>query len=171
MKKIKVLIESDKIEERIKELASQIMQDYNDENILILCVLKGGMFFTVDLTKHIKNKVEFEFIKLSSYGDARVSSGKVEIQQNIAGKIEGKNVLVVEDIIDTGITMNFLKEYLKSFGPKSVKIATFLNKPERRKVDVEIDYIGFDVPNKFIVGYGLDVEENYRNLPYVGYVE
>ena len=111
------------------------------------------------------------FIKLSSYGDARVSSGKVEIQQNIAGKIEGKNVLIVEDIIDTGITMNFLKDYLKSFGPKSVKIATFLNKPERRKVDVKIDYIGFDVPNKFIVGYGLDVEENYRNLPYIGYVE
>ena len=171
MEEIKVLIDSEKIKQRIKELANQIMKDYKDEEILILCVLKGGMFFTVDLAKEIKNKVEFEFIKLSSYGDARVSSGKVEIQQNIAGKIEGKNVLVVEDIIDTGITMNFLKDYLKSFGPKTVKIATFLNKPERRKADVEIDYIGFDVPNKFIVGYGLDVEENYRNLPYIGYVE
>ena len=171
MEEIKVLIEPEKIDQRIEELAQQIMADYKNEEILVLCVLKGGMFFTVDLTKKIKNKVEFEFIKLSSYGDARVSSGKVEIQQNIAGKIKGKNVLVVEDIIDTGITMNFLKDYLKSFGPKSVKIATFLNKPERRKVDVKIDYIGFDVPNKFIVGYGLDIEEYYRNLPYVGYVE
>lgn len=171
MEDIKVLIGTEEIQDRIKKIAEQIMLDYKDEEILVLCVLKGGMFFTVDLTKHITNKVEFEFIKLSSYGDARVSSGKVEIQQNIAGKIKGKNVLVVEDIIDTGITMSFLKEYLKSFEPKSVKIATLLNKPERRKVDVEIDYIGFDVPNKFIVGYGLDVEEYYRNLPYVGYVE
>lgn len=171
MEKIKVLIEAKKIQERIKQLADEIMNDYKDEEILILSVLKGAVFFTVDLAKQINNKTEFEFIKLSSYGDAKISSGKVEIKQDITSKLKGKNILVVEDIIDTGITMKFLKEYLLKFEVNSVKVVALLNKPERRQVDVKIDYIGFDIPNKFVVGYGLDNEEYLRNLPYIGYIE
>ncbi|MGN1299419.1 MAG: hypoxanthine phosphoribosyltransferase [Candidatus Scatovivens sp.] len=171
MEKIKVLIEAKKIQERIKQLADEIMKDYKDEEILILSVLKGAVFFTVDLAKQINNKTEFEFIKLSSYGNAKVSSGKVEIKQDITSKIKGKNILIVEDIIDTGITMKFLKEYLLKFEVNSVKVATLLNKPERRQVDVKIDYIGFNIPNKFVVGYGLDNKEYLRNLPYIGYIE
>ena len=171
MEEIKVLIKREKILERIKELGEQITNDYNGEEIVILCILRGAMFFTVDLARQINTKMTFDFMKLSSYGSSKESSGEVKISQDASTSLTGKNVLVVEDIIDTGYTMDFLKKYLENKKVKSSKIVALLNKPERRKVDVKIDYIGFEVPNKFIVGYGLDDNEYYRNLPYVGYVE
>ena len=171
MEKIKVLIEEIDIEKRIKELANEIMNDYKDEEIVILSVLRGAIFFTVNLTKNIKNKMKFEFIQLSSYGEAKESSGKVNITKDLKCDLNGKNILIVEDIIDTGITMKYLKEHLESFNPKTVKIVSLLSKPERRIEDINIDYIGFEVPNKFIVGYGLDDKEYLRNLPFIGYIE
>ena len=171
MEKIKVLIEENDIEKRIKELANEIMNDYKDEEIVILSVLRGAIFFTVNLTKNISNKMKFEFVELSSYGENQTSSGIVKISKEIRSDLSGKNILIVEDIIDTGITMKYLKEHLESFKPKTVKIASLLSKPERRIEDINIDYIGFEVPNKFIVGYGFDDKEFLRNLPFIGYIE
>lgn len=171
MEKIKILIKEKDIEKRIKELANEIMNDYKDEEIVILSVLRGAIFFTANLTKNIKNKMKFEFIQLSSYGEAKESSGKVNVTKDLKCDLKGKNILIVEDIIDTGITMKYLKEHLESFKPKTVKIASLLSKPERRIEDINIDYIGFEIPNKFIVGYGLDDKEYLRNLPFIGYIE
>lgn len=169
--KINVLISEKLLQERIEELAKQISKDYSGKEIMILSVLKGAVFFTVDLTKNIESKINFEFIEASSYGDGFESTGNIKINKDISASIEGKNVLIVEDIIDTGKTLKYLKEYIEGKKAKSVKICTLLNKPERREENVDVDYIGFDIPNKFVLGYGLDYEGYYRNLPYIGYIE
>lgn len=171
MKEMKELISEKKIKNRIKEIAKQIEKDYEGKEILMLCVLKGASFFTIQLSQYIKNKVEFEFIELSSYAGATQSSGTVTLMKDIKHSIEGKNVLIIEDIIDTGRTLQFLKKHLESKNPESVRICTLLDKPSRRVVEIPVDYVGFEIPDYFVLGYGLDYEEYYRNLPYIAYIE
>ncbi len=175
--KIKVLITENKVRARIKELAEEIANDYsNKEEVLALCVLKGGIFFCSELMKAISAKKEIpmkvDFIKAKSY-IGRESSGDViiDFDLDLKDEIENKHVLVVEDILDTGMTLKKIKEFLEEKNPKSVKIVTLLNKPLRRKVKIEPDYNGFKIEDKFVVGYGLDYNEKYRGLPYIGYIE
>lgn len=170
MKKIKVLISEEQINKRLDELANQLMEEYKGKDLMFLCILKGSIFFTVELAKRIKNNVQFEFIEVSSY-ENNESTGKVKLNKDIAGSIEGKNVIIIEDIIDTGRTLFYLKEHLLQKNPASLKICTLLDKPSRRIVPMESDYVGFSIENKFVVGYGLDDEQNLRNLNYIGYVE
>lgn len=170
MKKIKVLISEQEINNRLDELAEQLMKDYHGKDILFLCILKGSVFFTVELAKRIKNNVQFEFVEASSY-EGHQSTGKVKINKDITNSIEGKEVIIIEDIVDTGRTLCFLKEYLLQKNPTSLKICALLDKPSRRLAPIEADYIGFTIENKFVVGYGLDDNQYYRNLNYVGYVE
>lgn len=170
MKEIKVLISEEKINKRLDELANQLMEEYKGQNLMFLCILKGSIFFTVELAKRIKNNIQFEFIEVSSY-ENNESTGKIKLNKDITGSIEGKNVIIIEDIVDTGRTLCFLKEYLLQKNPKSLKICTLLDKPSRRIEPIEADYIGFTIENKFVIGYGLDDEQNYRNLNYIGYVE
>ena len=170
MKKIKVLISEEKINERLDELANQLMEEYKGEELVFLCILKGSVFFTVELAKRIKNNIQFEFIEVSSY-ENNESTGKVKLNKDITGSIEGKNVIIIEDIVDTGRTLSYLKEYLQQKSAKTLKICALLDKPARRIAPVEADYIGFTIENKFVIGYGLDDEQNYRNLNYIGYVE
>lgn len=171
MSNFNVLIDEDTLQKRIKELGEQITKDYEGKNIVLICILKGSTFFTVDLAKRINNDMTFQFIEVSSYESGTVSSGKVKLNKDITSSVEGKDILVVEDIIDTGRTLSYLEEYLKAKNPNSMKLCTLLNKPSRRVVDVNVDYIGFDIEDKFVVGYGLDWNQKYRNLPYVSYVE
>lgn len=170
MKKIKVLIDEKQINKRLDELANQLMEEYKEKDLMFLCILKGSMFFTVELAKRIKNNIQFEFIEVSSY-ENNESTGKIKLNKDITGSIEGKNVIIIEDIVDTGRTLCFLKEYLLQKNPASLKICTLLDKPSRRTAPIEADYIGFSIENKFVIGYGLDDEQNYRNLNYIGYVE
>ena len=170
MEDIKVLISEEELHKRIGELAKQIYQDYNGEDITFICILKGSIFFTVELAKRMPNDINFEFIRVSSYHGEN-STGVIKMKVDLQGDIEGKDVIIIEDIIDTGRTLSYLKEYLKSKGPRSLKICSLLDKKERRVVPMEADYVGFDIPDKFVVGYGLDVDEKYRNLPYIGYFE
>jgi len=137
----------------------------------LICILKGSVFFTVELAKRITSPVELEFMSVSSYGSGTESSGVVKINKDLDVSIEGKNVIVIEDIIDSGRTLSYLLENLKLRNPKSLRLCTLLDKPERRVVDVHVDYVGFEIPDEFVVGYGLDLDQKYRNLPYVGYVE
>lgn len=170
MDNIKVLIEEEKIQEKIREIAKQIEKDYKQEEITLICILKGSTFFTVDLAKRINKKVKLEFIQVSSYGSSTTSSD-ITLKLDLKESIEGKDVIIVEDIIDTGRTLSYLIEHLKGRNPKSLKLCTLLDKPERRLYDVNVDYVGFEIPDKFVVGYGLDYDEMYRNLPYIGYIE
>ena len=170
MKEIKVLIPEEQINRRIDELAKQIMEDYKGKDIVFLCILKGSIFFTVELAKRIKNNVQFEFIEISSY-EGHESTGKIKLNKDISQSIEGKEIIIIEDIVDTGRTLSFLKEYLLEKNPASLKICTLLDKPSRRIMPVDTDYVGFEIENKFVVGYGLDDDQNYRNLNYVGYIE
>lgn len=167
---IKELISKDEIEKKIEELANKISNDYKGKTIQIICVLKGAAIFAVELAMKISTNVRFEFIEVSSYNGTE-STGKIKVNKDITSSIEGKDVLIVEDIIDTGITLEFLREYLLSKNPKTLKICTLVNKPSRRKVEVPIDYNGFEVENKYIVGHGFDMDQDYRNLPYIGYIE
>lgn len=170
--KIKVLIDEEKLSKRIEELAIQISKDYNSEEIILVCILKGAVYFAVDLSKKITNsEVILEFMKASSYGSGTESSGKVELKIDLSSNIEGKNVIIIEDILDTGYTLDYLYDYLKSKNPKTLKICVLLDKKERREKDINVDYTGFEIENKFIVGYGLDYEDKYRNLPYIGYID
>lgn len=171
MEHFNVLISQDDLQKRITELAKEIEKDYEGKEITVVCVMRGACFFTVNLTLKIKNFIKYEFIELSSYEDKTESSGKVRIVNDLRNSIEGKDVLVIEDIIDTGRTMDFLVKYLKHKKPNSVKICTLADKPERRVIDVNADYVGFTVPNKFIIGYGFDVDNKYRNLPYIAYLD
>jgi len=171
MEEIKVLIDEKTLQNKIKEIAENIMQEYKEKEITLICILKGSMYFTVDLSKYIKNKLKIEVIKVSSYGNEKESSGKINMELNLKESIEGKDVIVVEDIIDTGRTLSYLLDYLRLKNPNSIKLCTLLNKPERRVFDVKVDYNGFSIPDKFVVGYGLDYSEYYRNLPYIGYIE
>lgn len=168
---LKVLIDEKTLQSKIEEVAERIMKDYEGKDITFICILKGSAMFTVDLAKKIKNNVRFEFIRVSSYGEGTVSSGKVTMKLDLQDSIEGEDVIIIEDIIDTGRTLSYLRDYLKEKNPASLKICTLLDKKERREFDIEPDYTAFDIPDKFVVGYGLDDRENYRNLPYVGYFD
>ncbi len=167
---IKELISKQEIEEKVEELANKISNDYKGKTIQVICVLKGAAIFAVELAMKIIPNVRFEFIELSSY-EGTESTGQIKVNKDITSSIEGKDVLIVEDIIDTGITLDFLRKYLLSKNPKSLKICTLVNKPARRKVEVPIDYNGFEIENKYIVGHGFDIDQDYRNLPYIGYIE
>ena len=164
-----VLINESRIEKRLDEMAKEIDKAYEGKEIILIGILKGSVVFMVELAKRMKTKVQFEFIEVSSY-EGTESTGRVKIIKDIKNSIEGKDVLIVEDIIDTGITLTFLKEYLLLKKPNSLKIATLLSKPSRRIKELDVDYIGFKIEDKFVIGYGLDYNQNYRNLPYIGYV-
>ncbi len=169
---LKTLISKEELDKRIQEIANQITEDYKNQEVIIVCILTGAVYFATDLTKYIKNDtLKIEFMKVSSYGNSKESTGEVKIKKDLENSISGKNVIIVEDIIDTGLTMKTLKKYLLEKNPASLKICTLLDKKERRKVEMEADYVGFDIPNKFVLGYGLDYEEYYRNLPYIAYCE
>ena len=170
MKEIKVLISEEQINKRLDELAKQLMEEYKGKDIIFLCILKGSVFFTVELAKRIKNNIQFEFIEVSSY-EGHESTGKIKLNKDITGTIKGKDVIIIEDIIDTGRTLCYLKEYLLQKNPKTLKICALLDKPSRRIAKIEADYIGFVIENKFVIGYGLDDQQNYRNLNFVGYIE
>ena len=167
---IKVLITEQEIASRTRELAEQIQKDYNNEEIVIVCILKGATFFAVELAKRIDSDTIIDFMKVSSY-EGTESTGKINFTLDISEDITGKNVLIVEDIVDTGRTLAYVKKYLESKNPKSVKICTMLNKKERRVIELNPEYVAFDIPDKFVIGYGLDYDEKYRTLPYVGYLE
>lgn len=166
-KDLKVFISQEQIEKRLCELAKEIEKDYEGKEITVICVMTGACFFAVNLTLKIKNSIKYEFIRLSSYEDKTESSGQVKVINNLKNSVEGKDVLIIEDIIDTGRTMDFLMKYLEKEKAKSIKVCVLTDKPERRVVDINADYVGFTVPDKFIVGYGLDFDNKYRNLPYI----
>lgn len=164
----RVLLDSYTIQNRIRELGAQITADYRGQNLLLLCILKGGIVFLSDLMRHIDIPHEIEFMAVSSYGAATESSGIVRIVMDLNTSIQDRNVLIVEDIVDTGYTLAYIKNMLQARGPRSLRVCALLSKPDRRQVDVKLDYIGFDIANEFVVGYGLDFNEHYRNLPFVG---
>lgn len=170
LKNLPVFLGEEEIQSKIAEVAAQIDKDYNGEDVVVISILKGAIFFTVDLVKKMKTPIELEVMQVSSYSGTE-STGELIVKKDLDRDIEGKNVLVVEDIIDTGTTLSYLKEYLASKNPKSLKIAVLADKAERRKVDVKIDYKCFEIPDKFVVGYGFDVDEQGRNIPYIGYIE
>ncbi len=170
-KKLNVLISSEDLQKRIKEIADQINKDFAGEKVTLICVLKGGVMFFTDLAKYLTVDVEFEFLDVSSYGNDQVSSGVVKVNKDVDTPITGKKVVVVEDIIDTGHSLVRIKQHLLSQEPEVFKIAVLLDKPERREAVIEQpDYIGFEIPNKFVVGYGLDDAQLLRNLDYIGYI-
>lgn len=172
MEEIKVLIDEEKLHKRVDEIAKQIEDEYKGKEIIFICILKGSIFFTVDLAKRINGDVKLEFIRVSSYNEGTESSGEIKMKLDLKDSIQGKDVIVIEDIIDTGRTLSYLIEYLKMKKPNSLKLCALLDKPERRvKKEVKVDYTGFQIPDEFVVGYGLDVAEKYRNLPYIGYIE
>lgn len=172
MGKLKILINEEELYNRINQIAREIEEEYKGKEIILICILKGSVFFTVDLAKRISGDVKLEFIRVSSYGDGTESKEEIKLKLDLKENIKGKDIIVVEDIIDTGRTLSYLIEYLKIKKPNSVKLCTLLDKPERRvKKDVKVDYIGFQIPDKFVVGYGLDWDEKYRNLPYIAYIE
>ncbi|SFF96465.1 hypoxanthine phosphoribosyltransferase [Desulfotomaculum arcticum] len=161
----KVLVSLEAIKQKISELGSVISSDYTGKNLLVVGILKGAMVFMSDLIRSLSVDVQIDFMAVSSYGASSQSTGVVRILKDLEQTIEGKHVLIVEDIVDTGLTLNYLQEILKARGPASVRICTLLDKPSRREVDVAIDYNGFSIPDEFVVGYGLDYNEKYRNLP------
>jgi hypoxanthine phosphoribosyltransferase len=169
------LISAEAIAARVAELGAQITAEYaplaKTTDVVVIGVLKGSVIFLADLVRHIAAPIYVDFIGISSYGDATVSSGVVQITQDLSRPIEGKHVIVVEDIVDTGHTVHYLLENLATRRPASIKLASLLHKPERAERSVHIDFLGFTIPNKFVVGYGLDVAQQYRNLPFIGYVQ
>ena len=168
---IKVLVSEEEVEKRIRDLGEKISKDYEGKQVHLICVLKGGVFFMCELAKRITVPVSMDFMSVSSYGDGTTSSGVVKIAKDLDESLEGKDVLVVEDIIDSGRTLSYLLEILKKRNPNSMKLCTLLDKPERRVMDVNVDYVGFNIPDEFVVGFGLDYAQKYRNLPYIGSVE
>ncbi len=171
MEELKVLIDEKRIQDKVNELAKQIEKDYEGKELTLVCILKGSTVFMVDLARKINKKVKFTFMQVSSYGGEKISSGKINLKLDLPDSLEGENLLIIEDIIDTGRTLSYLIKHLKTKNPDSVKLCTLLDKPERREYDVKVDYVGFQIPDKFVVGYGLDYNENYRNLPYIAEVE
>lgn len=168
--KISVLLSEEEVDKKIRELAGQITGDYAGKMPHFICILKGGVFFMTELSKHIGIPVTIDFMSVSSYGDGTESSGRVRIVKDLDESIEGRDVLIVEDIIDSGRTLSYLMEMLKNRKPASLKLCTLLDKPERRVTPVTVDYVGFRIPDEFVVGYGLDYKQLYRNLPYIGAV-
>lgn len=169
--RVRVLISEEEIEKRICEMGKEISEFYQGEPVHLVSVLKGGVFFTCELAKRLSVPVSIDFMSVSSYGDGTKSSGVVKVVKDLDEAIEGKHVLVVEDIVDSGRTLSYLLDNLKSRKPQSLRLCTLLDKPERRVTDVHVDYTGFEIPDKFVVGYGLDYMQHYRNLPYIGVVE
>jgi hypoxanthine phosphoribosyltransferase len=163
-----VLITSEEIQEKTAELARQITADYQGKDLLLICILKGGLVFLADLMREIRLPLEIDFMAVSSYGDKTESGGVVRILMDLDTNIQGRNVLIVEDIIDTGRTLNYVIQNLRTRRPASLRICTLLNKPARRVLDIPVDYVGFEIPDKFVIGYGLDYGEIYRSLPFVG---
>ncbi len=168
---IEVLVTKEDVEKRIGEMADEINRAYAGKSLHLVCVLKGGAFFMCELAKHLNMPVSLDFMSVSSYGSATKSSGVVKIVKDLDEPIKDKDVLVVEDIVDSGRTLSYLMEMLKDRGPASLHLCTLLDKPERRVVEVNVDYTGFQIPDRFVVGYGLDYDQHYRNLPYIGIVE
>lgn len=164
----KVLISEEEIQAKVKELGKILSEEYKDKDPLVVGVLKGAMPFMSDLIKHMEIYLEIDFMDISSYGKARVSSGEVKILKDLDTTVDGRNVLFVEDIVDSGRTLKYLKEMFEYRKANSVKIVTLLDKPKGRQIDVEVEWAGFEVPDEFVVGYGLDYIEHYRNLPYIG---
>lgn len=165
----KELISEEELQKRIEEMAKQIDEDYKGKEITIICVMRGAIFFAVELTLKMKTRLKYEFITIASYDGEE--SGEVTLVTDLRESVEGKDVLIVEDIVDTGKSMKYLIEHLRSKNPRTLKVCVLANKQERREVEVPIDYLGFEVPNKYIVGFGFDIDNNYRNLPYVAYLE
>lgn len=163
-----ILFTEEQIQKRVREMGAQITADYAGKTILLCGILKGAVVFYTDLARQIQVPVKFDFMSCSSYGSSATSSGAVTIRKDMDNDVAGKDILIVEDIIDTGITLSYLVPYLKERGANSVKLATLLSKPSRRKVDIHVDYNGFEIPDAFVVGYGLDYDSSYRNLPYIG---
>lgn len=164
----RVLLTEEQIAARLDELAAQIDSDYAGQEVLLVGVLKGAVMVMADLSRRMHTELTMDWMAVSSYGSGTKSSGVVRILKDLSGDITGRNVLIVEDIIDSGLTLKWLLSNLRSRGPKSVEIATLLRKPEAARVEIDVKYVGFDIPNEFVIGYGLDFAENYRNLPYVG---
>ena len=164
----KILITEEEIKNRVAELGKQITEDFHGEDIVVIGLLKGCFMFIADLMRAIDANVAVDFMVVSSYGSGIVSSGEIKVKKDYSIDIEGKNVLVIDDILDTGRTLAFVKDYLTVKSPKKVRICTLLDKPERRTSKVQVDYVGFSVPDQFVVGYGLDYDEKYRNLPFIG---
>ena len=168
---IKVMISETDVDARISEMGKQISEDYAGQTVHLVCILKGSVFFMCELAKRITVPVSIDFMSVSSYGDGTKSSGIVRISKDLDETLEGKNVIVIEDIIDSGRTLYYLMDVLAKRNPKSLKLCTLLDKPDRRVKNVEVDYTGFAIPDEFVVGYGLDYAQKYRNLPYIGVVE
>lgn len=168
---VRVLLTEEEVDRRIQEIGDQISRDYAGKQVHLICVLKGGAFFMCELAKRITVPVSLDFMSVSSYGSATKSSGVVRIVKDLDEPLKDKDVLVVEDIVDSGRTLSYLLDMLKDRGPRSVRLCTLLDKPERRVVDVHVDYTCFQIPDEFVVGYGLDYDQRYRNLPYIGVVE
>ena len=169
--KISVMFNEEQVEKKVREIAERITADFEGEEVHLICILKGSIFFTADLAKAIDLPITLDFMSVSSYGDGTESSGRIKIIKDLDDNIEGKNVIVVEDIIDSGRTLDFLMDMLRARKPKSLSLCTFLSKPSRRVVDIKVDYIGYEIPDKFVVGYGMDHAQKYRALPFVGVVE
>ena len=167
---ISVLISEEDVAKRIEEMGRQISEEYEGKQIHMICVLKGGVFFMCELAKRVSVPVSLDFMSVSSYGDGTASSGVVRIAKDLDESLEGKDVLVVEDIIDSGRTLYYLLDILAKRRPASMKLCTLLDKPDRRVRDVKVDYVGCEIPDEFVVGYGLDYAQKYRNLPYIGIV-
>ena len=166
-----ILIDEETLAARVAELGAEVSADYEGRDLLLIGVLKGAVFFMADLMRHLTVACEVDFMAISSYGDATDSSGIVRILKDLDISIEGRDVLVVEDIIDSGLTLSYLIRTLESREPASLEVCALLTKPSRREIDVRVRYVGFEIPNKFVVGYGLDFAERYRNLPYVGVLD
>jgi len=167
----KVLISEEQIKTKVAELGEKISRDYQGKDLLVICILKGAMIFMADLIRELKMPLNIDTMVVSSYGSSTASSGVVRILKDLDESVENRNLLIVEDIIDTGLTLKYLLDNIKSRAPQSVKICCFLNKPGRRKVDIVPDYEGYSIPDEFVVGYGLDYDEKYRNLPYIAVLD
>jgi hypoxanthine phosphoribosyltransferase len=162
-----ILVQADELQHRIKEMAAEVSRDYKDKDLLLIGVLKGAVFFLADLMRHLDIPCEVDFMAVASYGSSTDSSGVVRILKDLDAPLEGRDVLIVEDIVDSGLTLQYLMRTLEARGPRSLEVCALLTKPERRKVDMPARYVGFEIPDKFAIGYGLDYAERYRNLPYV----
>lgn len=163
-----ILLNEDEIQKRVRELGKEITEDYAGKDLLVVGILKGAAIFMSELIRYIELPIKIDFMAVSSYGDFSISTGEVKIIKDLDFSAEDKHILIVEDIIDTGYTLNYLSDNLRKRGALSVKVATLLDKPDRRIVGVPLDYLGFEIPDEFVVGYGLDYAEEYRNLPYIG---
>ena len=169
--RVEVMLSEEEVDRRIQEIGEQISKDYAGKQVHLVCVLKGGSFFLCELAKRITVPVSLDFMSVSSYGGDTKSSGVIKIVKDLDEPLRDKDVIVVEDIVDSGRTLSYLLDMLKARGPKSMALFTLLDKPDRRVIDVKVDYTGFQIPDEFVVGYGLDYDQRYRNLPYIGVVK